>query len=62
MSWDDELADAERRRTFARAHGGPEKVARHTSQGKMVVRERIAALADPGSFDEVGGTDRFCGL
>src|SRR6476659_199718 len=34
--------------------GGDEKVARHTAQGKLTVRDRIAALLDPGTFHEVG--------
>src|SRR4051812_17510836 len=34
--------------------GGPEKVERHHSQGKLTVRERIDGLLDPGSFHEIG--------
>ena len=34
--------------------GGPEKLARQKAQGKLNVRERITALADGGSFREVG--------
>nr|WP_255581731.1 carboxyl transferase domain-containing protein [Cupriavidus sp. AU9028] len=35
--------------------GGEEKVARHQAAGKLTVRERIARMADRGSFREVGG-------
>jgi acetyl-CoA carboxylase carboxyltransferase component len=34
--------------------GGPEKVARHHASGRLTVRERIAALVDPGSWLEIG--------
>jgi len=34
--------------------GGPEKNARHREQGKLTCRDRIAALVDPGSFEEFG--------
>ena len=52
MSWDEEIAELARRRDFARAMGGPEGVARQKQRGKLTVRERIDALADPGSFRE----------
>jgi methylmalonyl-CoA decarboxylase subunit alpha len=54
MSWQPEIDELQRRRTLAEACGGPEAVARHHAQGKLTVRERVAALADPGSFREVG--------
>jgi acetyl-CoA carboxylase carboxyltransferase component len=47
----DELA---RRQALARRMGGQDKLARHRSQGRLPVRERLAALVDPGSFVEVG--------
>jgi methylmalonyl-CoA carboxyltransferase large subunit len=34
--------------------GGPDRLARQKEQGKLTARERIAALADPGSFEEFG--------
>jgi len=37
-----------------RAMGGPDKVARQRSLGKLTVRERIAKLFDEGSFIEYG--------
>ena len=54
MSWLPEIEEIHRRRHLAEACGGPEAVARHHAQGKLTVRERVAALADPGSFREVG--------
>ena len=33
--------------------GGPERIARQHEQGKKTARERIAALLDPGSFNEL---------
>lgn len=54
MSWQKEVDEVKRRRALAREMGGPEKLARQRSQGKLNVRERIAALADGGSFRELG--------
>ena len=55
MSWKPELDEAERRRELALEQGGAEAVARQHAQGRLTVRERIATLADPGSFQEWGG-------
>lgn len=55
MSWKPEVDELERRRELARRMGGPEGVARQHERGKLTVRERIAALADPGSFREFMG-------
>jgi acetyl-CoA carboxylase carboxyltransferase component len=54
MSWQPEIDELQRRRQLAEACGGAEAVAKHHAQGKLTVRERVAALADPGSFREVG--------
>ncbi|GAB3165136.1 hypothetical protein GCM10027258_87580 [Amycolatopsis stemonae] len=54
MSWQPEVDEIARRRELAERMGGPEKVARQHAAGRSTVRERIAALADPGSFDEIG--------
>lgn len=40
---------------MAQALGGLERVQRQHQEGKLTVRERIAALVDPGSFQEIGG-------
>jgi len=54
MSWQPEIDELQRRRQLAEACGGAEAVAKHHAHGKLTVRERVAALADPGSFREVG--------
>ncbi len=55
MVWESELEELKHRRQLAEQMGGPEGIARQHSRGKLTVRERIAALADPRSFQEVGG-------
>src|SRR5690242_13989097 len=49
------LIDALRKkREHLRQGGGPDRLARHKQQGKLTARERIAGLADEGSFEELG--------
>jgi acetyl-CoA carboxylase carboxyltransferase component len=55
MSWQRELDELRRRRELAERMGGPEGVSRQRERGKLTVRERIAGLADPGSFREFMG-------
>lgn len=52
--WMEQLRELELRRERSRNGGGPEKVARQHRAGKLTVRERIALLLDPGSFQELG--------
>ncbi len=54
MSWKPEVEEIERRAAAAQELGGPEAVARQHALGRRTVRERIAALVDPGSFREHG--------
>jgi len=54
MSWREEAEEIHRRRKLAEVCGGPEAVARHHALGKLTVRERIAGVLDPDSFQEVG--------
>src|SRR5215510_3900959 len=54
MSWDDRMKDFEARRERARSMGGPERLARRRAEGRLNARERIARLADAGSFMELG--------
>ena len=54
MSWESDIEELRRRQALAREMGGEERVAKHRSLGKLTVRERVAALLDPGSFHEVG--------
>src|SRR5438067_1392358 len=54
MGWEPEIEELRRRQALAREMGGPEKLKRHRDNGKLNVRERIAALLDEGSFHELG--------
>lgn len=54
MTWQPELDELERRKKLAQQMGGPEKVAKHHSQGRLTVRERMEKLLDPGTFQERG--------
>src|SRR5688572_27092503 len=54
MSWEREADEIRRRHAAAEALGGETSVKRHHEQGRLTVRERIAALLDPGTFQEVG--------
>jgi acetyl-CoA carboxylase carboxyltransferase component len=53
-SWAQEAEELALRRKWAEECGGPEAVVRHHGQGRLTIRERIAGLTDPGSFQEVG--------
>lgn len=55
MSWQPEVDELTYRRRLAARMGGEDKVQRHKAAGKLSVRERIAQIADAGSFREVGG-------
>lgn len=59
MSWQSEIDEYARRQALAKEMGGAEKVARHRANGKLPVRERVAALVDPGSFAEIGSSAGF---
>ncbi len=54
MVWEPEVDELKRRRHLAEQMGGSEAVARQHARGKLTVRERVAALADPASFEEIG--------
>ena len=54
MTWQPEIDEMRQREALAYEMGGVEKVAKHHSQGRMTVRERIDALLDPGTFHETG--------
>lgn len=54
MSWKSHIEELRARERLAEQMGGEERVARQRGMGKLTVRERIAFLADPGSFHEVG--------
>src|SRR5262249_501615 len=54
MSWQPELDELRQRERMARELGGADKIKRQHDAGKLTVRERIDALADHGSFHEMG--------
>jgi acetyl-CoA carboxylase carboxyltransferase component len=52
MSWEKSIEELRRRERLAEKMGGEEPVERQRGRGKLTVRERVAFLADPGSFHE----------
>lgn len=54
MSWKESIEELRRRERMAEEMGGDEPVSRQRGRGKLTVRERVAFLADPGSFHEIG--------
>jgi len=52
--WEALLDQLQQRHQLAQAMGGKEKVARQHDKGRLTARERIASLADEGSFNEFG--------
>ena len=52
--WTPEVEELRLRRAEAERLGGDEAVAKHHDRGRLTIRERIASLVDPGSFQEVG--------
>lgn len=56
MSWEPEIEELRRREAFAEELGGQDKVERQHFYGKQTIRERFAAMADEGSFHEIGKT------
>src|SRR5215470_18646883 len=46
--------DLRQRKERLRQGGGPERLAKQKEQGKLTARERVAALVDAGSFEEIG--------
>ncbi len=55
MVWQEDIEELADRRRRAAQMGGPEGITRQHQRGKMTVRDRITALADRGSFREIGG-------
>ena len=53
-SWQTLLSDLERRQGIAEAMGGPDKVERQHTRGRLTARERVQTFCDPGSFRELG--------
>lgn len=57
--WSAEVADLVRRRALVARMGGTDKIARQHAAGRLTVRERITALVDVDSFQEVGSLAGF---
>lgn len=55
MAWEDAVAEIAYLKELAAEMGGPERIDRQHQGGRYTVRERIAKMADPGSFVEMGG-------
>ncbi|WP_144113954.1 acyl-CoA carboxylase subunit beta [Paraburkholderia sp. BCC1886] len=53
-NWQPEVDELRLRHAWAEQLGGTASVHRHHAAGRMTIRERIDALADAGSFHEVG--------
>ena len=54
MNWDKEIDEIHLRRKLAKQQGGAAAVEKHHEKGRLTIRERIDALLDTGSFDEIG--------
>src|SRR5947199_20732 len=59
MTWEPELDELRRREELSRRMGGPERIARQHSEGRLTVRERAARLVDAGRFEACGAPPRF---
>ena len=54
FTWTKAREELAARRARALEHGGEAAVARQRAAGRRTARERLAELADPGSFQEIG--------
>ena len=54
MSWKKEVEELRGREALAEEMGGAEKVEKQHFYGKLTIRERVDAVADRGSFHELG--------
>lgn len=54
MSWKKEVEELKHRESLSFEMGGAEKVERQHFYGKLTIRERVAEMADPDSFQEIG--------
>lgn len=50
----EKIEDLRKRRKHILQGGGADKLEKHRKSGKLTARERVDALIDPGSFQEVG--------
>ncbi len=59
MGWETEIEELRRRQALAQQMGGADKLKRQADAGRMDVRARLAAVADSGSFREIGELSGF---
>jgi acetyl-CoA carboxylase carboxyltransferase component len=59
MTWNPEIDELARRRAAALTMGGEAKLEKQRAMGRMNARERLAAVADEGSFREIGALAGF---
>jgi len=52
--WQSLLSELDRRQSIAEALGGQQRVERQHQRGRLTARERLYALFDTGSFNEIG--------
>jgi len=50
---DPRILELRKMRTRAREGGGAERIAKQKAKGKLTARERVEALLDPGTFNEI---------
>ncbi|HHV78276.1 MAG TPA: methylmalonyl-CoA carboxyltransferase [Firmicutes bacterium] len=55
MGIEERLIELKERRNKVRQGGGPERIEKQHSSGKLTARERIELLLDAGTFHEIGG-------
>ncbi len=53
-SMQDLIDELRQKKEHLKQGGGADRLAKQKGQGKLTARERIEALADPGSFEEIG--------
>jgi methylmalonyl-CoA carboxyltransferase 12S subunit len=53
-SMDQLVTELRQKKEHLKEGGGGDRLAKQKEQGKLTARERIDALVDPGSFEEIG--------
>ena len=56
MSWKAEAREIISRKKMSAQQGGKDAVTKQHSKGRLTIRERIEALLDEASFEEIGQT------
>jgi propionyl-CoA carboxylase beta chain len=54
LSHKDKISRLRKRREEAKLGGGPSRIEKQHSRGKLTARERLDLVLDPGSFSELG--------